>query len=308
MMALVKYEAARLAINDACSVDEVKQIKDVHEAMRAYAKQSGDFNMANQCAEIRIRAERRLGQMLKQQKENGLMNTGSQLKPGENNSGQSHDDTAPKLIDIGITKSMSSRAQIIADVPDDKFEEVITEFKDQQKELTSNAIRQLTEKPHVLHNSGENEWYTPACYIESARLVMGSIDTDPASCELANQIVKAKHYFTKVDNGITYHWDGNVWLNPPYSQPEIGLFIDELFSEKNNILQYCVLVNNATDTKWFQLLLEKSDQVCFVKGRIKFIDKNGKPSGSPLQGQAIFYRGINIGSFINEFTQYGAVL
>lgn len=309
MTELIKYEAARIAINEACAVDEVLDIKNKHEAMRLYAKQTKNIEMANQCAEIRIRAERRLGQMLKQQKEDGLMNTGAKGLPGNENSlVQSHDETTPKLSDIGISKSMSSRAQAIANVPDQEFEETITKFRDDQDELTSAAIRNLSNNVHVSNNSGENEWYTPYCYIESARLVMGSIDTDPASSDLANQTVKAGRYYTLHDSGLEKLWDGNVWLNPPYAQPLISQFIDRLIANMNTFDQCCMLVNNATDTKWFQLLLAHCDLICFVKGRIKFIDKHGKPSGSPLQGQAIFYFGDNKEGFLTEFSCYGVVL
>ena len=50
--------------------------------------------------------------MLKAQKEDGGMNKGAQGKPGNEHSlVPSHDDSAPKLSDMGITHSMSSRAQ-----------------------------------------------------------------------------------------------------------------------------------------------------------------------------------------------------
>jgi hypothetical protein len=54
-------------------------------------------------------------------------------------------------------------------------------------------------RPHVSQNSGENEWYTPANYIEASRMVMGSIDLDPASSETANRTVCATAYYTKVN-------------------------------------------------------------------------------------------------------------
>jgi len=105
--------------------------------------------MTNWAAEIRIRAERRLGEMLKDQKDAGGMNKGK-LKQGQN-SPPSHDGSAeaPTLSDMGITHNMSSRAQAIANIPEEEFESVIAEYKKDQRELTSHAIRKLTDKAMV---------------------------------------------------------------------------------------------------------------------------------------------------------------
>ena len=160
---------------------------------------------------------------------------------------------------------------------------------------------------HVAQNSGENEWYTPSRFIESARLVMASIDLDPASSAIANQTVKASAFYTKEDDGLSKAWSGNVWMNPPYAQPLMNQFAAKLISELDNISQAIVLVNNATETRWFQSLLEKCTAVCFPAARVKFLDPTGK-EGAPLQGQAIIYFGNNPDLFINEFSQYGASL
>jgi hypothetical protein len=49
-----------------------------------------------------------------------------------------------------------------------------------------------------------------------AREVLGGIDLDPASCERANEIVRATIYFDKQTNGYTkpWHYD-RVFVNPP---------------------------------------------------------------------------------------------
>jgi|GEM_PF-6867530 len=72
--------------------------------------------MANWAAEIRIRAERRLGEMLKAQKEAGGMNTGTkgQLSGSDSSGSRSvkpPENTAPTLTDLGISNSMSSMAK-----------------------------------------------------------------------------------------------------------------------------------------------------------------------------------------------------
>ena len=163
---------------------------------------------------------------------------------------------------------------------------------------------------HVANNSGNNEWYTPADYIALAREVMGGIDTDPATSEIANRTVQASQIFTAEDNGLTKRWSGRVWCNPPYSQPLISEFAEAIASkyESGEIEQACVLVNNGTETRWFQRMLSTASAVCFPRSRIRFIDPDGNPSGAPLQGQAVLYMGDNRQTFAAIFAQKGAVL
>jgi len=163
--------------------------------------------------------------------------------------------------------------------------------------------------PHVSNNSGENEWYTPPEYIKAAKDVMGAIDFDPASSKKANKIVEAKVYCTKDDDGRSKKWGKRVWMNPPYAQPLCSEFCSALIEKVVNceVDEACILVNNATETVWFQELIEYSSSICFIKGRVKFLDPDGN-QGAPLQGQAIIYIGKKYKKFIKAFGEFGKVL
>lgn len=165
--------------------------------------------------------------------------------------------------------------------------------------------------PHVANNSGENEWYTPRKYIESARKAMGSIDLDPASSAKANETVQAEAFYTPKENGLDQNWYGNVWLNPPYSKELVPLFAQAVLDKRNEYDAACVLVNNATETEWSQQLLDRCDAVCFIDGRIKYLDKSGAPAKTPLQGQMILYFGPDQDRFKQVFEiedEHGEVL
>ncbi len=163
----------------------------------------------------------------------------------------------------------------------------------------------VKENTHVSKNTGENEWYTPVQFIKSARLVMGSIDLDPASSLLANETVKADSIFTKDDNGLEQSWNGNIWMNPPYDK-QIKEFAKKTKESRGDYSQLITLVNNATETEWFMNFVSIAGAICFPSSRIKFLDPEGNP-GAPLQGQAIIYIGDNINKFREEFSQYGFI-
>lgn len=131
---LIKYEAACRALAECKSVDEVKSWADKAAAMQAYGRMAKDKTLEVDAAEIRIRAERRLGEMLSAQKADGGLNKGK-LKQGPALVANEDGKSTPKLADVGIGYDLSSRAQKLAAVPEAEFEaELAAKRERDQKE------------------------------------------------------------------------------------------------------------------------------------------------------------------------------
>lgn len=301
--ALAKLDKATRMLAEAKTLDEVKNIMDVAEAARTYARAAKlGLEAQNNATEIKLRAERKAGEMLKQL-ERG--------KPGVKNELHStlecNSEYREVLEDQAIPNTTAHRWQTVAAIPKETFERHIANTVEAHEELTTAGLMKAANKPHVAHNGGENEWYTPPEYIACAVAVMGRIDLDPASSETANKIVGATKIYTKQDDGLSKFWAGKVWMNPPYAAELIRLFIKKFVDHVSNgdISEGIVLVNNATETNWFNELVSVASAVVFPNGRIKFIDKNGESSGAPLQGQAVIYIGKNPDKFMKEFGEFG---
>lgn len=141
--ALVKYEAARAALAAAHRVDEVKTIRDKAQAMAAYAKQARDTQMVQWATEIKVRAERRCGEMLRDSAQTGARATkDGNVHPGNK---VSHAAT-PSLRDLGLTRDQSSRYQKLAAMPADHFETAVETAKATAGAVTSAHMLRLADE------------------------------------------------------------------------------------------------------------------------------------------------------------------
>ena len=135
MYELEKWNNAKTAIAECKTVDEVKHIRDKAEALRMYAKQAGEsLQVQNDIAEIKIRAERKAGELLRD-----MPKATPGVKP---NSVTPCNRIETTLEDIGIEKHQSSRWQQTAAIPEKDFEEHIIKTK-QEGELTSASVLRL---------------------------------------------------------------------------------------------------------------------------------------------------------------------
>jgi hypothetical protein len=98
------------------------EIRNKMVAMEAYARQAQNEEAEQKAREIRIRAERRSGQMLKE-----MMGSAIIQSAGGNRKSNSTDTSLKKLSDFNIARDQSSQWQKLAEVPEKMFEAVLAD-------------------------------------------------------------------------------------------------------------------------------------------------------------------------------------
>ena len=84
-------------------------------------------------------------------------------------------------------------------------------------------------------------------------------------------------------NGLHVEWGQRNFVNPPYSRPNLKLFIQKGIEESRKGKFCLFLIPASTDTKLFhEIILPNADNIKFVKGRLKFQGYNN-------QGQLVSY-------------------
>jgi hypothetical protein len=148
MTELTRYDTACRAIAEAATVDEMKFIRDEHAAMAAYARQAKNRELEARCAEIRMRATRRLGEMIREQKRTvglakGAANAGYRKTRVDTSGGLSNNpsENIPTLASQGIDKNLAHQARTLSDLPPEKFEGRVAQARDAALGVVDKVVR-----------------------------------------------------------------------------------------------------------------------------------------------------------------------
>lgn len=103
---------------------------------------------------------------------------------------------------------------------------------------------------------------------------------------------KCPKYFTPEDDGLIQDWGNEIcWMNPPYGK-EISKWMRKALEASLLGATVVCLIPARTDTAWWHDYAMRGE-IEFIRGRIKFISKNGKGDAAPFPSAIVIFRGTN---------------
>lgn len=159
---LVRIDAVRLALEKAATVQEIKHVIDMVKAAETYARQTKvGKEIQTNVAEYIVRAERKLGEILRAAKAAGQITHAHDPRHKSKPVVAGNDNRVVTLADAGISRDLSSRAQKLAGISAETFEQEIATEKASgmvsSKKVISKAGRNnnkpRSNKPPKQHNA-----------------------------------------------------------------------------------------------------------------------------------------------------------
>lgn len=122
---LIIYDNMVAAINRCHRTDEIKQLRDKAYALEQYARQAQNVTAERKAINIRVRAERRAGQLLR-----GLQKSkGGGDQKSDHRVKAKHSDFVQAKQASNISDSQATHWQLMAQMPEEKFEENLANVK-----------------------------------------------------------------------------------------------------------------------------------------------------------------------------------
>ena len=136
--ALTKLNKATHMLAEAKTLDEVKHIIDIAEAARTYARAAKlGLDAYNHAAEVKVRAERKAGEMLKQLERSPVSKNPKAFQDG------TPSEFAEVLKDNEIPRTTAHRWQQLAEMAEQTFEQHIEEARGERPITTSGVIQDV---------------------------------------------------------------------------------------------------------------------------------------------------------------------
>jgi hypothetical protein len=167
------------------------------------------------------------------------------------------------------------------------------------------------------HLSQSSDWYTPMEILVRARIVLGTIDLDPASSLDANLRIRASRVFTEEDNALAQSWEADtVFCNPPSRVPGhasgVKAFWEKMATEYaakkfSSGIFVAYSMEALQTTQGMKCLPMLAFPFCIPAKRIKFVAAEGYKF-SPTHGNAIIYLGKHPQDFKSVFSDVGYVV
>lgn len=130
----------------------------------------------------------------------------------------------------------------------------------------------LVPKPRTPYD----EWATPKHIFEEINNLF-HFDLDVCA---SSKNFKVENYFDKEANALNKSWKGKCWMNPPYSDPLLSMFLHKAHQEvAEGHAEFVVcLLPSWTDAAWFHDFIDVRYCI-FLPFRIGFLNIDGYSQG-----------------------------
>lgn len=117
---LTIYDRMCTAIAECARVDEAKDIRDKALALEAYYRQARNLDAEREAANVRLRAERRVGELSKE-----LATAQGRRSDLPTQTLSTAETKSSTLSNLGITRQQASRYEALADIPKADFDRAL---------------------------------------------------------------------------------------------------------------------------------------------------------------------------------------
>ncbi len=145
----------------------------------------------------------------------------------------------------------------------------------------------------LMFSSRSDEWETPLEIFNDLDRVF-YFTLDPCSTDDNH---KCDKYYTMEDDGLSKSWKGErVFVNPPYGGA-IKHWARKCYEESSHA-DIVMLMPARTDTIYQHKYIFEAKAICFIKGRLKFMnrmlspDSDSKTTSAPFPSQFVVFANI----------------